>query len=175
LQIRRTANTLWSKDDNFEFKIFSSPEELELAIKEKNELGFSARLTAGFCWKWSNEINSDGSLVNDVVVGYFERPWNAREGLTGMKKGIPKSQFWAYDEGGIDQIGCIYTAQGFEFDHVGVIFGNDLRFNLNNSIWEGYPEESYDTQVKSSDNFLQLVKNTYRVQRDEGLLCLLHG
>lgn len=169
LQIRRTANTLWSKDESFEFKIFSSPEELELAIKEKNELGFSARLTAGFCWKWSNELNSDGSLLNDVVIGDFERPWNAREGLTGMKKGIPKSQFWAYDEGGIDQIGCIYTAQGFEFDYVGVIFGNDLRFNLNNSTWEGYPEESYDTQVKSSDNFLQLVKNTYRVLLTRGM------
>lgn len=169
LQIRRTANTLWSNDPNFEFKIFPSPESLEEAIREKIESGFTARLSAGFCWKWSDKLDEDKNLISDVKIGSYKRPWNARENLTGLKKGIPKSQFWAYDEGGINQIGCVYTAQGFEFDYVGVIFGNDLKFNLENGQWEGYPENSHDTQVKSSDNFLQLVKNTYRVLLSRGM------
>ena len=33
---------------------------------------------------------------------------------------------WAYRTEGVKQIGCIYTAQGFEFDYIGVIIGNDL-------------------------------------------------
>lgn len=169
LQIRRTANTLWVNDTNFEFKILSSPEELEAAIKAKNESGFSARLTAGFCWKWSDVLDADNNLIDDVIIGDYKRPWNAREGLTGMRRGIPKSQFWAYEDGGIKQIGCIYTAQGFEFDYVGVIFGNDLKYNLDKSLWEGHPKNSFDTQVKSSDNFLQLVKNTYRVLLTRGM------
>lgn len=169
LQIRRTANTLWVNDENFEFKILHSPEELESAIKEKSKLGFSARLTAGFCWKWSDRLDEDKELINDVVIGDYKRPWNAREGLTGMRTGIPKSQFWAYEDGGINQIGCIYTAQGFEFDYVGVIFGNDLRFNPDDSTWEGHPENSHDTQVRNSDNFLKLVKNTYRVLLTRGM------
>lgn len=114
-------------------------------------------------------MDGEKNLINDVSIGDYKRPWNAREGLTGMKKGIPKSQFWAYEEGGINQIGCIYTAQVFEFDYVGVIFGNDLKFNMDNSTWEGHPEKSFDTQVKSSNNFLQLVKNTYRVLLTRGM------
>jgi len=33
---------------------------------------------------------------------------------------------WVYRPEGIKQVGCIYTAQGFEFDYIGVIIGNDL-------------------------------------------------
>lgn len=169
LQIKRTANTIWTPDPNFEFKIFSSAELLEQAIIEKNNEGYSARLTAGFCWKWSDKLNEDGSLISDVKIGNYERAWNAREDLKGLKRGIPKSQFWAYEEGGIHQIGCVYTAQGFEFDYVGVIFGTDLKYNLESSKWEGHPENSFDSQVKGSDNFLQLVKNTYRVLLSRGM------
>jgi len=169
LQIRRTANALWINDENFEFKIFNSPEELEQAIRERNKSGFTARLSAGFCWKWSDKLDEGQNLINDVIIGDYKRPWNAREGLTGMKRGIPKSQFWAYEDGGLDQIGCIYTAQGFEFDYIGVIFGNDLKFNPDESSWEGHPEYSHDTQVKNSDNFIQLVKNTYRVLLTRGM------
>lgn len=168
LNIRRTANALWTNEPNFEFKIMQSPLEVENAIREKNTEGYSARLVAGFCWPWSNNL-IDGELINDVQVGNYLRPWNAREGLTGMKKGIPKSQFWAYDEGGINQVGCVYTAQGFEFDYVGVIFGTDLVYNPDTATWEGHAENSYDSQVKSSPIFLQLVKNTYRVLLSRGM------
>ncbi|RYY29769.1 MAG: DUF2075 domain-containing protein [Chitinophagaceae bacterium] len=169
LNIRRTANALWNNDDNFEFKIFPNVESLDAAIREKQSAGLTARMTAGFCWEWSNELQPDGSLINDVKVGDYHRPWNAREDLNGMKKGIPKSQFWAYDQNGVDQIGCVYTAQGFEFDYAGVIFGTDLIYNPNTHSWEGKPENSFDTQVKSSPNFLDLAKNTYRVLLTRGM------
>ncbi|HTQ64439.1 MAG TPA: DNA/RNA helicase domain-containing protein, partial [Puia sp.] len=169
LNIRRTANALWTNDKNFEFKIYPSVEELEEAIIQKNKEGNSARLTAGFCWEWSKYPESDGTLVKDVRIGNFERPWNARENLTHLRPGIPKAQYWAYDPNGIGQIGCVYTAQGFEFDYVGVIFGNDLAYNPDRHIWEGRQENSYDTQVKGSSDFLQLVKNTYRILLSRGM------
>ena len=169
LQIQRTANAIWKDEQNFEFKIFSSVQSLDDAIREKNDQGFSSRMTAGFCWEWSNSLNDDKSLIEDVKIGDYSRPWNARENLTGMKKGIPKSQFWAYEDGGIDQIGCIYTAQGFEFDYVGVIFGNDLKFDFETNEWKGIKENSFDSMVKKSDDFLQLVKNTYRVLLTRGM------
>lgn len=168
LQIRRTANVLWKNEETFEFKIFSSPQELETAIRTKNNAGFSGRLMAGFCWPWSNQLNPDKSLIADIQIDEYRRPWNAREGLNGMKKEIPKSQYWAYDINGIDQIGCVYTAQGFEFDYAGVIIGTDLIYNPDASIWEGHPKNSFDSQVKGND-FTQLVKNTYRVLLSRGM------
>ncbi|PRD56754.1 hypothetical protein C5749_05870 [Sphingobacterium gobiense] len=144
-----------------------SPHALEQAIREKVEEGYTGRVMAGFCWPWTKE--ADGELHKDVVVGDYIRPWNADENTQGMRRGIPKSQYWAYDEAGIDQVGCVYTAQGFEFDYTGVIFGNDLKYNPDTGEWEGFPENSHDGQVKGSEDFVQLVKNTYRVLLGRGM------
>ena len=65
LGIRRTANVLWTDTEAFDFRIFGSPEELEAAIAAKAREGHSARMTAGFCWPWSNP-RRDGTLVEDV-------------------------------------------------------------------------------------------------------------
>ena len=87
-----------------------------------------------------------------------------------MAPNIPKSNFWAYDPNGINQVGCIYTAQGFEFDYVGVIFGKDLTYEFDQQDWIGHKERSFDTVVKrSKDQFVDLVKNTYRVLLSRGL------
>jgi len=170
LQIRKTANALWEGDENFEFRIFNDPQSMEDAIRRKVGEGYTGRITAGFCWPWSKELNQDGSLKEDVRIGTYLRPWNARDEVSGLKRGIPKSPFWAYEAEGIDQVGCIYTAQGFEFDYVGVIFGNDLVFDFDNKTWTGKPENSFDTQVKNNKKqFTSLVKNTYRVLLTRGI------
>jgi DUF2075 family protein len=130
---------------------------------------YTNRVMADFCWPWTKEADADGELHKDVVVDDYIRPWNADENTQGMRRGIPKSQYWAYDEAGIYQVGCVYTAQGSEFDYAGVIFGNDLKYNPDTGEWEGFPENSHDGQVKGSDNFVQLVKNTYRVLLGRGM------
>jgi DUF2075 family protein len=175
LGIRRTANVILSGDENFDFKIFSTAEQLEEAIKEKISMGNTARVTAGFCWPWSNP-KSDGNLVEDVQVGYYRRPWNAKPEARHLAPGIPKAPLWAYDPGGINQVGCIYTAQGFEFDYVGVIIGLDLRYNFDIGKWEAYKENSFDNPVRRSpDRFIDLLKNTYRVLFSRGMKgCYVH-
>jgi len=169
LGIKRTANVLWDLKEEFDFRIFDTPEALESAIREKAQKGFTARMTAGFCWSWSMpDVN--GNLEDDVVIGEYKRPWNAKPESKKLAKGIPVSNLWANDPNGIDQIGCIYTAQGFEFDYVGVIIGNDLTYNFETRSWKGIPENSADTVVKrSKDQFLQLTKNTYRVLLSRGM------
>lgn len=169
LRIQDTANVLWTGDEGFDFQIMGSPEALDKAIRAKMDEGDTARLTAGFCWPWSNP-NTDGTLVDDVKVDDWASPWNARSNAGRLAKGIPKESHWAHDPNGINQVGCIYTAQGFEFDYVGVIFGLDLTFDLDRSEWKGDKSQSHDTVVKrSKDQFLDLVKNTYRVLLSRGL------
>ncbi|QBK04512.1 DUF2075 domain-containing protein [Hylemonella gracilis] len=168
LDIRRTANVLWKRDDPYEFRVMDSVQELEHAIRQKAVDG-SARLVAGFCWPWSVP-KSDGSLVADVQVEGWAMPWNAKPDAGRLAAGIPKSSFWASDPGGLDQVGCVYTAQGFEFDYVGIIFGLDLRYDWNNNEWVGDKKQSHDSMVKrSKEQFLDLVKNTYRVLFTRGI------
>ena len=169
LCIHRTANVIWEHKEEFDFQIFSTPDEVEEAIRKKIARGATARMTAGFCWPWSDP-DSEGLLVKDVVIGRYLRPWNARGNAGRLAAGVPKEIHWAYDPKGIDQVGCVYTAQGFEFDYVGVIFGKDLRYDLDAQQWLGYPEESHDTVVKrSGKRFVDLVKNTYRVLFSRGM------
>jgi len=62
----------------------------------------------------------------------------------------------------MEQVGTVYTAQGFEFDYIGVIFGKDLIYDGNK--WVAIPENSYDTQVKrKNSNLVNHLKHIYRV------------
>jgi uncharacterized protein len=169
LEIRRTANILFDQSqETFEFGIVDSPEALDVLIRQKAAEGQSARLVAGYCWPWSDELR-DGQLANDVRIGDFERPWNARPDMPRLPSGVPKADYWAHDPGGLDQVGCIYTAQGFEFDYVGVIWGRDLRYEPGVG-WVGDRAVSCDSPVRrSGDRFLELVKNTYRVLLSRGM------
>jgi len=171
LEIRETANVLWNRrEETFEFRIYQSPDALENAIRARAAEAHSARVTAGFCWPWSKDLQAGGKLKDDVVIGDYRRPWNARSGVTGLARGIPREIYWAHDPGGIDQIGCVYTAQGFEFDYVGIIWGPDLVYDLGAGQWRGDRKMSKDWIVSRSGNqFTDLVKNTYRVLLSRGL------
>ena len=168
LEIERTPHVLWDLNERFEFKIMDSPAELEAAIESKLSAGCTGRLAAGFCWPWSDP-KADGTLEQDVVLGAYRRPWNARPNAGRLAKGIPPAPLWAYEKTGFGQIGCVYTAQGFEFDYVGVIFGDDLVYRHGQG-WTGIKEHSEDVTVKrAKDKYLDLVKNTYRVLLTRGM------
>jgi DUF2075 family protein len=175
LGIQRTPHVMWNQADEFDFRIMPTPQALEDAIRKRLEEKSTARLAAGFCWPWSKP-RSDGTLVDDVVIGDYFRPWNAKSNSGSLAPGIPKESLWAYDSGGVNQIGCVYTAQGFEFDYVGVIFGPDLVYLPGAADWKGDKTKSFDTVVKrSGDRFTQMVKNTYRVLLTRGMKgCYVH-
>jgi hypothetical protein len=175
LRIRPTANVIWDGGDGFDFQILNSPEELETAIRGRAAAGFTARVAAGFCWPWSKP-NPDGTLIEDVVIGDYRRPWDAKPGRWRLAPGIPSASLWATDPNGINQIGCVYNIQGFELDYVGVIWGKDLRYDFEQQAWIGDKKESADSVVKrSKDRFVDLVKNTYRVLLSRGIKgCYVH-
>jgi uncharacterized protein len=143
-----------SFDARMQFKIFSSPAEMMDEIRKRNgEKKNCARIVAGFCWPWSDP-NPDGSLVNNVQIGDFAMPWEKKD--TFWK--------WATDDSGMEQVGTVYTAQGFEFDYIGVIFGNDLIFDSGKAHWRSIPQNSYDTQVKRNNaDLTRHLQHVYRV------------
>ena len=173
LGIKPTANVIWKEADSstYDFRIVDSPEKLEQLVIEKNNQGHSARMVAGFCWPWSDPDAKTGQLQEDVIIGDFKRPWNAKEfSKNKIAPGIPDSSLWAYSENGIGQVGCVYTAQGFEFDYVGVIFGKDMVYDLDEAKWKGLPENSHDKPVKNDkQNYINYIKNTYKVLMSRGI------
>lgn len=172
LAIKNTANVIWNEGDEstFDFRILKSPIELENIINDRINEGNTGRMVAGYCWSWS-EPDKFGNLISDVKIGDYQKPWNAKP-INNIKlaPGIPKASLWATDPNGINQIGCVYTAQGFEFDYVGVIIGKDLIYNLENAAWVGNPNESFDMPVKRNKVlFLNYIKNTYKILLTRGM------
>ncbi|WP_323095738.1 DUF2075 domain-containing protein [Intrasporangium sp. YIM S08009] len=159
----------WRGDDGFEVSVVDTPEELEHFLTARSEDGYSARMAAGYCWPWSDP-RSDGSLVPDVQIEGWARPWNLRgERSVG---GAPPAALWASDPAGFGQVGCVYTAQGFEYDHAGVIIGPD--FVWRDGRWLTMREVNRDpdfrnrTKVSEAD-FDRLVRNVYKVLLTRGM------
>ena len=165
--------TVWRGMEGFDFEIVDSPVELAGRITYLSAQNV-ARVTAGFCWPWSDPL-PDGTLPLDVKVGELEMPWNAKSGKKRLAEGIPPNELWATEAGGENQVGCIYTAQGFEFDYVGVIFGPDLVYRAGEG-WIGIKDALHDKKVKSAkDDLTRLLKNTYRVLMTRGMKgCYVH-
>lgn len=162
--------SMW--ENEYEFKIFEYINDLEEALKNKISEGYSTRLVAGFCWPW-NDPDENGRLPEDVIIGKWERPWN-RKRPNGRKLPPDKDPYfeWATrDNMQLEEVGCIYSAQGFEFDYIGVIWGNDLKISGTKMIAE--PQASYDNLIKnkSKDNsdIGKLLRNTYRVLLSRGM------
>ncbi len=167
LQIRETANYDGWDQGEFEFKIYKNPNKLREAIRLKNISGYDARILAGYAWPWTSEKdgNPDGE-IDDVVIPEhgFRMPWNSRKARTT----------WAIDKSGVEQIGCIHTSQGLEFDYVGIIVGNDLQFDLNNLSyrvdWHAYKDSSGKKNLKSNpEKLCELVRNIYKTLMSRGM------
>ena len=172
LELDRTPQVLWPMDDDFDFRIVGNVRELERLIRARAGEGATARLVAGFCWPWSDP-DADGQLVPDVRVGDWSMPWNAKaDGAAGSVPASRSPTSGRARKEGIDQVGCVYTAQGFEFDYVGVIFGPDLVYRPMDGGWVGQRDESHDRVVRrgvTDAEFTRFVKSTYRVLLTRGL------
>ncbi|HEY1836099.1 MAG TPA: DNA/RNA helicase domain-containing protein, partial [Rhizomicrobium sp.] len=127
------------------FDVLETPHEVFDWVRMKNvSEPNSARLTAGWCWPWSDP-RSDGTLVNDIVIGDFALPWELKNGKKGAA-GIPEAKFWAIEPAGAEQVGTVYSVQGFEFRHVGVLMGADLV--VRNGRWEANPRQNFRNSLR---------------------------
>ncbi|GAB2734088.1 DUF2075 domain-containing protein [Salinifilum aidingensis] len=175
LGLEQAAPTEWSRiaapvDDDFVVTSAASPQEMEEWLRTRqSEHGGTARIAAGYCWPWNDPISTDQGkrLVDDVVIGDWKRPWNAKPDK--RVPDAPESYFWASDERGFGQVGCIYTAQGFEYDWAGVIIGPD--FVRRDGRWVARRDHSYDPAVRKTDelHFAGLIRNTYKVLLTRGM------
>ena len=140
------------------------------ASRSPGERGPVARITAGFCWPWTRF--SAFPLKHDVAIPWnapggprvWTRPWNfSEEDPHPEAPDVPARPFWVTDPGGHLQVGCIYTAQGMEYDYGAVILGNDLV--RRNGRWRADPTASHDSAVNRlpAQEYLRFALNTYRV------------
>lgn len=169
LGLRPGGPVPWTGDENFEVHVVESPSAMEAALERYLRQRYGARMAAGYCWPWSDP-KKDGSLVPDVQIGDWARPWN----LKGERSvgGAPPSALWASEPAGFGQVGCVYTAQGFEYDWNGVLMGPDLVWRTDRWVTDRSRNKDPDfrnrTRVSDAE-FDTLVRNVYKVLLSRGM------
>lgn len=169
LDIRKTANSD-GFDLDYDIKICDTPNEVRDIIFEKNKINNKARLLAGYCWDWIKDGKNKSEVFDITIPEYnFAMSWN-----------LGNSQTWAIDPNSVNEIGCIHTAQGLEFDYVGVIIGNDLRYENNKIVTDVTERAKTDQSIKGIKKILkqdldkaeklsdEIIKNTYRTLMTRG-------
>lgn len=169
LQIRETANIQLSSED-YDFKIFSDPNELFETIKKKNKINNKARIVAGYCWDWNSKKDPN---ANDIILPEynFRKRWNLNS----------DKNLWIIKNDSVEEIGCIHTCQGLELDYIGVIIGPDMRYENNQIITDVNQRSSNDQSVKGFKSLItqnkekalqnadEIIKNTYRTLMTRGM------
>ncbi|NJP49806.1 DUF2075 domain-containing protein [Streptomyces sp. SBST2-5] len=160
---------IWEPDDRMQLLVAESPREMESFLEARRAQGYGARLSAGYCWRWSPEPKPGQPLPLDVVIGDWARPWNLRGDRS--VSGAPPAALWATDPAGFGQVGCVYTAQGFEYDWSGVIIGPDLVWR--GDRWVTDRSASRDPAFKKTTpdaDVDRLIRNTYKVLLTRGMV-----
>ncbi|MFA6755470.1 MAG: DUF2075 domain-containing protein [Bacilli bacterium] len=156
---RETANNIFDLED-FDFEIFNDPNMMREKLREKNNINNKARMVAGYCFDW-NVKNKRGEYDIYLPNG-FQAKWN----LLG-------DNIWAINKKSFEEVGCIHTCQGMEFDYVGVIIGDDLiyRDNKVETNRNAISNDDKSSGIKhSKDTYLSdtLIRNTYKVLLTRG-------
>lgn len=167
LQIRDTANPNLDGMD-FEIRVVDSPNDLKNEIIRRNHDN-KARIVAGYCWDWNSKNNRTAFDIEIQEFG-FRAQWNL--GSDGS--------LWAIAEGSVEQVGCIHTCQGLEFDYVGVIIGPDLVVRDDIVVTDGFKRSNNDQSIKGFKSQFRenkelaesrvdaIIKNTYRTLMTRG-------
>jgi hypothetical protein len=167
LQIRTTAN-FELEDLHYDVRVVDSASKLRELIVKKNEENHNSRLLAGYCWQWRTDQKNNSDYY-DIVIDDFAMSWN-----------LGNSTF-ALDPGSIDQVGCIHTSQGLEFDYAGVIIGDDLRYEDGTIITDASKRAKSDQSLRGLNKLAkanpelarkkadEIIKNTYRTLLSRGM------
>ncbi|MBE0418347.1 MAG: DUF2075 domain-containing protein, partial [Coriobacteriia bacterium] len=170
LGIKPAEDSAWPEFD-YDFRVFDDPNELAEAIERVNERNNKSRLVAGYCWDWDSKRRGDPGH-HDIVMPErgFARSWN-----------LDSTPTWAIDAGSVEQVGCVHTAQGLEFDYVGVIVGDDMRFADGRVVTDRTRRARTDQSLKGIGKLAktdperaerladEIIRNTYRVLMTRGL------
>ena len=161
LELKQTANTTF-EFNKLNVKVFDNPCELRDELRELNKINNKSRMIAGYCYDWIVK-NHRGEW--DIILPHgFKAKWN-----------LEKDDHWAVNPKSFEEVGCIHTCQGMEFDYVGVFIGKDLYYDgehvrtNRNAISKDDKTSGIRKAVCSDEEADALIRRTYKVLLSRGL------
>lgn len=146
---------------NYDFRIFDDASQMRDVLREKNAGNNKARMVAGYCYDWN--VKHYRGDIDIELPGGFQAKWN-----------LENDKIWAINPNSFEEVGCIHTAQGLEFDYVGVLIGKDLRFDeqsgrvITDKSAISKDDKSSGIRSASTEEAHRLILNTYKTLLTRG-------
>ncbi|KXH87590.1 DUF2075 domain-containing protein [Sporosarcina sp. HYO08] len=167
LQIRNTAN-MHDLGMDYDIRLYDDPNEMLAEIEKLNRKNNKSRVMAGYCWEWPKKNRQDVNHHDITIPEHnFGISWNIEN-------------TWAIENSSVREAGCIHTAQGLEFDYVGVIIGDDLRYENGEIITDHTKRAKTDQSLRGIKGIAKkdpeeaqlladpIIRNTYRTLMTRG-------
>ena len=164
LGIKSNESQMLVPPEDYDIEVKDDIQEMYELVKAKNT-GNRARIVAGYCYDWNSQNDkSKFDIVIQSKQGLFQKKWN----------NPAKRELWAVEPNRFEEIGCIHTCQGMEFEYVGVIIGNDLQYRDGKIITNqcAISESDNTSKIRSCKDKKradELIRNTYRVLLSRGM------
>ena len=124
----------YHKVENYEFKLYEDVGRMHEDIKALNEKYELCRMAAGYAWKW---VTKKDKTAYDIVIGDNKFRWNSTY------------DNWIQTKNAVNEIGCIHTVQGYDLNYLGVIIGEDIKYDPVNKCIYADKDCYFDQQGKS--------------------------
>lgn len=160
--------TLGNRFAPFEVHWCETPEDLDSQLRAKAAAGGSVRLLASYAREWKTKgVAKPHSLPPehmDFHLRYqknqqdrwWSRVWNyaPREDYTLFIQ-APVGSPMARDP--LCEVGCPYTVRGFDYDHIGLLWLEDLVWR--SGSWVARPEACFETGFKNTTSAARKERN----------------
>ena len=146
---------------NYDFRVFDSPVAMRDALRDINQINNKARMVAGYCYDWN--VKNNRSDIDIQLPDGFEAKWN-----------LANDKIWAINPRSFEEVGCIHTAQGLEFDYVGVLVGKDLLYDATDGRVKtnklAISKDDHSSGIRASSDTVahRLILNTYKTLLTRG-------
>lgn len=169
----REGNDLeWLDAGSYDCMVARDAADVAERLQHLRSTGYKCRMLAGYCWKWSKPTGI-GELPHDLTDPRFGGWSGAWIEKTGKDLDPEQHQYflWATRDSHAEQVGSIYSVQGFEFDYVGVIWGEDL-------VWRGdrwvaqldkNKDGTFKKELGMDGDAVTMLKQVYRVLLTRGM------
>lgn len=170
-------------NDRYKIDIFDSPHALHEAIRSKSdpdndseiEKGLS-RLIATYDWKFSSgKTRPQDGKTWDVTIGDFRLPWNNQSKYSSAERHLA----WAERDSTVDEVGSIFTIQGFDLNYAGVILGPSVKLRNGEIVFDSSASQNpnvtnkrtmiVDGETEKIDVSEELLRNQLNVLLTRGV------
>jgi DUF2075 family protein len=122
-------------------------------------------MVSGYAWPWkTKEVNYEDikkQNLYDIVINDYHYIWNHT------------NKDWVNSLNAINEIGCIHTVQGYDLNYVGVIIGNEIKYdNISQNIYideKNYFDRNGKISIQTQKELFDYIINIYKVLLTRGI------